>query len=546
MDDSHLDGTGIRLELSPDGGVLLALFTPVTGRRAVNAEELRRAIDAQGHGELFISGDALHELARRCPDAPSAFTLQIGYRSDATLAVHLSEDRMAATMSIEPAHGGRRISAEDVQAALAGHGVVSGILQEEIEAALAAGSASKLIVAAGTPPRHGQNSQFISLIPEMGSHMPQLSDDDTADYRNLGDIVSVSLGDPLVRRTPPTPGVAGRDLLGRELPATDGCEIPFADNLTGVACELHDCELLIAAISGRPVIIPRGVIVEPVLKLKRVDLSTGNLHFKGSLEIAGDVCEGMEVSATEQITVGGVVEAAQLRAGGDIEVKGGVIGHGKPGLDKADAPRKTAQLEAGGTVCVQFAENALIAAGRGIVVRELAMQCELSSGTFIRVGAEGTRKGHIIGGLSRAATLVHAVVIGSYAGVPTVIEVGVDPSLNRKLDTVKEALAEKRRLTEELTKTLAYLKENPASMEPGLAKLKERVYDKYQAEIAELTGEKKRLQKRIELNAQARVEVEREAFAGARIRMGGCSLLIEEDLTGPTFTFTEEGICYSC
>lgn len=540
MDNDHLEGTGVTLQLSPEAGVLSAQYNPSARKRALEADALRRAIE--GYGELFVSEDALDQLISRCA-APLGFTLRIGERRDATLALNLSDDLMTATITINQSYGGKRIGADEVLAALSDRGVVTGILYAEIEAAIEAGRASKLVVAAGIPPRPGEDSQFISLIPEMTSQVPQLSDDDTPDYRNLGDIVSVSPGDPLMRRTPPSTGISGWNLLGAELPTSDGRELNFADKLTGIACDLHDCDLLVAAISGHPVTVPNGVIVEPVFKVKRVDLSTGNLHFKGSLEIAGDVCEGMEVTATERITVGGIVEAATLKAGGDIEVKGGVIGHGKV-MEKAAGRRETAQLEAAGSVSVQFAENAVIVAGGEIVVRELAMQSELTAGAGIVVGEEGGRKGHIIGGRSRAATLVRAVVVGSRAYVPTVIEVGCDPSLHRKLETVKDAIAEKGRLMEELAKTLAYVKEKPGSMEPELVKLKERVYAKYQGEIAELTGEKKRLQKRMEINAQARVVVEREAFLGTQIRIGESSLHIEEDLVSPTFTLTDQVICY--
>lgn len=542
MENSHLDGTGLTLQLSPEKGVLSALYTPVTNRRGVSPEQLHQAIAAHGFAELYISQDAVDQLISKLSVASVGFTLQIGERRDATLTLHFSEDLMVATMTINASYGGRRIDSDEVQRALADHGVICGIKYQEIEAAILAGHASKLVIAAGTPPVPGEDTQFISLIPEMSRQGPILSEDDTADYRNLGEIVSVSLGDPLLRRTQPSKGVAGCDLTGREIPTSDGCEILFADNLVGVACDLHDCDLLIAARSGLPVLTPRGVTVEPELKLKRVDLSTGNLHFKGSIVIAGDVCEGMEVSATEQITVGGVVEAAKLKAGGDIEVKGGVIGHGKLTLNRSDQRPQSALLEAGGAVSVQFAENAVICAGGAIFVKEQAMQSELTAGTSIRVGEQGGRKGHIIGGVSRAANLVLAKVVGSYAGVPTLLEVGVDPSLHRKIEAVKEALAEKTRLIEELGKTLLYLRENSGSMEPGLAKLKERVHAKYQTEIAELTGEKKRLQKRMEINAQATVQVEREVFLGTQIRIGGSTLQIDEDLQGSTFRLTEQGI----
>ncbi|WP_224961380.1 DUF342 domain-containing protein [Geomonas subterranea] len=545
METDILDGTGLKLQLSPDQMSLLAQYTPVAKRRVLDAGQLREAIEASGYGELFISQDALVQTLQRCAVSPVAFTLQIGERRDATLALQLSDDMMMATMTIQPAYGGRRITFEEVEQTLSRAGVVCGILYDEIKAAVEAGEASKLVIAQGTPPIPGEDSQFISLIPEMATQMPQLSDDDTADYRNLGDIVSVSLGDPLLRRTPPTTGVPGVNLLGVELPTSDGVDIPFADNLTGIACDLSDPDLLVAAISGYPVIVPHGVNVDPVFKVKRVDLSTGNLHFKGSLDISGDVSEGMEVTATEDITVGGIVEAARIKAGGNIVIAGGVIGHGKaaqPG--KMVSRQEMAQLEAGGTVTVQFAENAAISAGGDIFIRELAMQSDLTSGGSIVVGEKGGRKGHIIGGICRAISLVHAVVIGSHAGVPTVIEVGVDPALNRKLEMVQENLAEKQRQLDELTKTLAYVKENPGSMDPGLLNLKQRIYTKCQGELAELTGEKKRLQKRMEINALAKVEVERDAFLGAQIRIGSSTLLIEEDLTNPTFTLGEEGIAY--
>jgi uncharacterized protein len=546
MENSELQGSGLLVQLSPEGGKLMAAFTPTVQRKTLDVAALRRAIALEGFQEMYLSTDALGELLKRCEVSPIAFTLQIGECRDASLSLSLADDCMSATVTINPAFGGSKITREEILKELSDRGVVCGILEEEIDAVVAAGQATKQQVAVGAQPCPGEDSQFMSLIPEAREQMPQLNDQDTADYRNLGDIVSVALGDPLMRRTSPTQGVPGYNLLGIELPTSDGCDIPFADNLTGVACDLHDCDLLIAACSGFPVVVPKGMIVEPVLKLKRVDLSTGNLRVKGSLEISGDVSEGMEVTATEGITVGGIVEAARLEAGGDIEVKGGVIGHGKLTLTKNEARHDTAQLKAGGCVTVQFAENALIFAATGITVRELAMQSELTSGTSITVGEKGGRKGHIIGGLSRAGTLVHAIVIGSHAGVPTVVEVGVDPSINQKLGFVKDSLEEKGGRLEELTKTIAYVRENPATMEPGLLLLKERVYAKLQSEVAELTGEKKRLQKRMEINALARVEVERDAFLGVQVRIGNASLQIEEDLSGPTFTLGAEGVEYSC
>lgn len=545
MQNNHLEGTGITLKFNAEQKSLTASFAPVPNKGSLTEEQLRETLAQEGYGELFISPETLEQFLKKWGVSPMPFSMQIGEQRDAALTVHVSDDLMQATMTITPAYGGRRITVEEVEQELASQGVVYGVLYDEIKHAIEAGEASNLVVAAGTQPVPGEDTQFISLIPEPTEQAPQLSENDTADYRNVGNVVSVSLGDPLLRRTQPTMGIPGMDLHGTEIPTTDGVDYPFADNLTGIACDLTDCDLLIAAISGHPVLVTRGVIVDPTLKVKRVDLSTGNLHFKGSLEIEGDVLEGMEVSATHDITVGGLVEAAKVKAGGNIVVNGGVIGHGKAALGKVENRKDMAQLEAEGSVWVQFAENSLISAGGEIVVKELAMQSELTSGTSITVGEKGARKGHIIGGICRAVSLVHAQVIGSHAGVPTVIEVGVDPALNKKLEIVQDALAEKERLIEELAKTLAYVRDNPGSMEPGLLALKQRIYVKYEGDIAELVSEEKRLQKRMEINAQAQVVVERDVFLGAQIRIGSKALQIEEDLMNPTFALGEEGVIYS-
>ncbi|GFO61652.1 hypothetical protein GMST_39770 [Geomonas silvestris] len=545
MVNSELEGSGLQIQLSPEGDKLLGAFTPTVQKVQLDAAALRQAVALAGYGEFFLLEDSITEFVRRSEVSPIAFTLQLGERRDATLSVSVSDDHMSATVSISAAQGGRQIAREDILKALADQGVVVGLLDAEIDAAVAAGKAKRHQVAAGIQPIPGEDTQFVSLVRE-GREVTELSEKETADYRDRGDLSSVSLGAPLMRRTPATKGIPGMNLLGVELSTTDGVDSPWADNLSNVACDINDPDLLIAGCAGFPVLVPGGISVDPVLRLKRVDLSTGHIRVQGSVEVEGDVTEGMLVTATESITVGGLVEAARLEAGGDIEVKGGVIGHSKLSLAKNEGLAGAAQVKAGGRVSVQFAENAVINAGTEIAVQQLVMQSELTSAGCISVGEPGGRKGHIIGGLCRAAALVHAVVIGSHAGVPTVVEVGVDPALNQKLSFVKDTLEEKNGRLDELAKTLAYVRENPGSMEPGLFQLKEKVFAKLQGEVTELTGEKKRLQKRMEINAQARVEVERDVFLGVQVRIGSAALQIEDDLLAPTFTLGEEGVEYIC
>lgn len=535
---------GLTFQISPDGGKLLATYEPVAQKVPIDTDWVWQALDAQNLSDLFILDDALSNLVKRCAVAADRFTMQIGERRDGTLALTVAPDLMSAYITITSAYGGNAVTSEQILQALQEQKIVSGILHDEIEKAVGEREVLKREIAKGRSPQPGEDSQFISLIPEMRERCPLADDTDNVDYRNLGGIVSVKSGDPLMRRYPATKGTPGENILGTPLPTTDGNDIAFTPNLSGTVFAENDGDLLLAAISGLPVQVDHGIIVEPVINLKNVDLSSGNLHFEGTVNIAGDVKAGMEVKATGDIIIGGVAEAAKIEAGGDIEIKGGVIGQREVRNQKGELNPDISYVHAGGSVTAQFVENACIIAGRDINIREVVMKSELTAGNEVIVGEHGMKKGHIIGGVCRATTLVHAIIAGSPANVSTRIEVGVDPSISEKLSIVKQQLEEKEKRQEETAKTLAYIRDNPAKVDAGMAKLKERVYNIQQAEITELTGRKKSLQKRLELVNNARIEIERTVYFGVHLMVGDKTLLIEDDLESKTFTRGEEGIAY--
>jgi uncharacterized protein (DUF342 family) len=218
-----------------------------------------------------------------------------------------------------------------------------------------------------------------------------------------------------------------------------------------------------------------------------------------------------------------------LEAKGNVEVKGGII---------------LADVHAKGSITALFAEKAHLHAAGNIALRELSMHSELKAGGLIVVGEQGMKRGNIIGGVSRAATLVHAIVLGSSGGVATRIEVGVDPDANEKLSEVKLQLEKKQKEAEEISKTLAYVQQNPQRFEPGIVRLKEITSSHLQSEIAELTGQKKRLLKRLESVDHARIEVERTVYYGVQVVIGDKTLAVDDDLENVTFHIEEDAIVY--
>ena len=531
-----------QMKFQLQGNRLLAICSPSEHAEPLDAVAFRRRLTEEGYAGYALQPEAVAELIRRCTVEQDEFSLEIGERRDGTCKVTVASDKMSAQLTIMPPQGGSAISREQVLQELRAQSVVFGIMDDVIDQALATGSCPGLLVAHGREPVKGSDTQFVSLVQEVKERQPHYEEEGgMVDYRDLGDIVSVAVGTPLMRRVPATPGEPGENVCGEQLPAVPGNELPFSSTLQGTVQSANDPDLLVAAIAGQPVLLANGVMVEPTISYKNVDLSSGNIRFEGSVTIAADVKEGMTVRASGDIIVGGVVEGAILEAGGNIEVKGGVIGQGEVRTPSGEISSEAARIHAGGSACVNFVENAVITAGDDITVNDFVMQSELVAGGQVVVGNAESRHGHIIGGTCKAALLVQAITLGSPAGVSTRVEVGVDPFVNEKLSAVVASLEQKEKEVEEFEKYLNYLHDHPEKGTPELLRLKERAYHGKQAEMVELIGQKKRLQKRLEPVPNARIEVARNVFAAVKMMICNHNHIVEEDIAGPVkFRWSEE------
>jgi len=102
-------------------------------------------------------------------------------------------------------------------------------------------------------------------------------------------------------------------------------------------------------------------------------------------------------------------------------------------------------------------------------------------------------------------------------------------------------MAAKEREVQEFEKYLNYLREHPEKATPELLRLKERAYHGKQAEMAELAGQKKRLQKRLEPIPTARIEVAKNVYAAVKMTVSNHNHIVEEDLVGGMkFRWSEE------
>lgn len=512
--------SGLTLKLADDGRRLLASFHPLQVLGEADLGLLRGEL-AEQFPDLFIFEQLLPQAVNKIR-AGEAFEITIGEVRDGEVQVHLDANKMVAYLHISPPFGGAPVTREQVGSAIERAGVVFGLDHEAVEQSIQAGHAENVLIAKGRPPVHGEDGRLESLIPSMKERRPRLDEHGLADYRNLGDVLVVHVGETLVRRVPATPGEAGETLLGQEIPAIPGKEVVFAPGLTGVVPDTSDPDVLVAAITGQPVQVKNGVIVEPTYAASRVDLSTGNIVFDGTVKVQGDVQAGMTIRATGDIHVAGTVEAATqgeatLEAGGDIVIQGGVIGR----VDSGDGESYVSRIHCKGSFTARFVQNVQIFAEDSIYVDDTAMQSELSAANQVVVGKEGSGKGRIIGGLIQATLLVKAQMIGSPSLTRTVVEVGFHPQMNDRLRHLASEREEWDKKLEDVQRVLAFAKLNPGRLSEETLQKAEKTLVAAQARIAELQDEHEVLNGQLELADKGRVVVEKILYEGVEVMSGG-------------------------
>lgn len=501
--------------------VTAALAKAGFGDWAVSEKDLAVFLDALGTGDPALS-DREFLLARRL---------------DGSFSLALDAGKQAATLSVCPPQGGREVSSEQVLQAVAAQGIVHGLDEDSMRQVVQAGARARTeaVIAVATLPVHGNDTVFESLVPQARQRMPYIDEHGRADYRNLGDVPQVSVDTPVMRRHPATPGTPGTNLLGQVIPARPGRELAFSSSLRNVRLSPDDPNVLLSTISGAPVVVPRGVLVEESLRVDRVDLSSGNLNFEGSVVIRDDVIAGMKVVASGDIIVNGMVEGAILEAGGDIQVRHGVVGqlqHHEDGSHHKVRP--TARLKAAGTVSAHFLENAWVQA-RDVVIHEQVFHSQVSASHAVIVGGQGARKGQIVGGLVRARELIECLLLGSPSGPHTQVVAGIDPGLRDRISELDQRIQEQNRLADELTRTVHFAKQHPERVAADFLRRAANTLAEAQAHIRELEMEKEALVAQQGRCQSACVLVRQRIFHGVEVFVGDRSRRIETEVMGGLF-----------
>ncbi len=357
--------------------------------------------------------------------------MRLGGPIDARIEVFTSANQMLAGAIVYPAQGkGKDLNRERLDIALKQHRVVRGLLEDSLsyitspktqQEMRTSGKPVCVILAYGENAYHGEDARLEVLIEDVADRRPQMDDDGHIDFLDLGDFPYVEADQALVRRHPPTEGKSGWTVTGRNVIGRKGKDLTLKPRNDSVKLAPGDEDLLLSNVAGMPVVDDKGAIVEQILKVDAVGLKTGHISFDGSVHIKGDVNPGMKVEVSGDVKIGGLVEAAYIKAGGSIEVAGGVIGRKRSEQEQKDNKEKTkttiddAYLEAGCTVKARFIQEAKVIAGQEIIVQTQILHSKVKAG--IKIHMPG--KGAIVGGIAKAQKLIDVAVCGAMANVQT-------------------------------------------------------------------------------------------------------------------------------
>jgi uncharacterized protein (DUF342 family) len=509
-----------------DDGKLLAIFEACECKPPLDKAIIKDALAKQGLSSLFLYENSLPDLIKKYSDATEGFVLEIGELRDGKCILKIDDDRMAAKLTLIPPYGGTPAGLLQIQQALQEKGVVKGIIKNEIEAALKEGYATERVIAQGAHPVRGIDARFQSLIPQIRERKPRIDEHGIVNYRDLGQLIVVKPGDPLMCRTPPTKGQKGWDITGQVVMPQPGQDIPFASGLQGVELDPNaeldpdNNSLLLAAIAGQPKLVPNGVVVEPTIALPQVDISTGNMRFDGTINIKGDVKEGMKIHVTGDVFVGGTVEAAEIEAGGNVVIKGGVIGHNEQSGDPNEDLIFNAKIISKGSISARFAENVSMDAGIDIIIEEFSMHNHLTALNRILVGKSGGKKGRIIGGITCASVLVKTAIIGSSAGFITKVRAGFNPYLQAKIDKLKLKIDANEKEQEDIRKIIAFISMHPEKDRNDLLNKLFHTRGKLEVDCAQLHADRIHLLSEMTLAEHVQVIAEEAVHCGAEIQIG--------------------------
>lgn len=476
---------------------------------------------------------------------------RLGGPIDARIEVYLSPNQMLAGVVVFPPQGrGQDITVSTLNRALQEARIVRGLINESLAELTSEATCQQLrqtgdpicmIVAYGESAYDGEDAWLEPLIDEIMDRRPLMNDEGQVDFFELGDFPHIEADQALVRRHPPTQGKTGWTVTGKTIKGRNGKDIVLSAKDESVKLAPDDHDLLLSNVAGMPVVHEKGALVEQVLKLEEVGLKSGHVRFDGSVFVKGNVNPGMKIEVTGDVKIGGLVEAAYIKAGGSIEIGGGVIGRKEQAGKKnhlQDANKNTTEafLHAGVTVKARFIQEATIKAAQEVIVQKQILHSQIKAGIKIHL----LGKGAIVGGLAEANQYIDIGIAGAPANVTTHLRVGNTQDLRQEATRINQKLQQIEIQKSKLKDLVAKIKQlrKPITEEKKQQIMQAR--DQLQTQENAFYDRLAAIQEEIKERQSARIHIRKTCFPGTLLEIDEAQFAPRNDL-GKITLYLREG-----
>ncbi|SDN19466.1 DUF342 domain-containing protein [Acetanaerobacterium elongatum] len=436
---------------------------------------------------------------------------------DAECRVELSNDLLQAFVSVlAPEDGGLDITIPVIMQALKDNNVVYGIKLDVIQKIVIQKLyEKKILVAEGVPAQNGKNGEITNRFVFGKKGIPKYNVDGSVNFKELNLIYNVQKDQVLCDIIAPTDGVDGMTVTGQNIASVRGrdARLPLGKN---VLVNPQNTEI-IAGISGNLVERHNVLEIDDTFVVDGdVDNAIGNIDFVGNVFVKGDVKSGFSVNALGNIKVNGIVEAATVKARGDITILG---------MNGAGGGRLTAE----GNLIASFLENANIEVN-GSISANSVMYCKIRCGGNLELKG---KNGSMVGGRYVVAKDLTARSIGSPSHIITDITLGSSTTLVSEMDTIFRRLQQLQNDELKLAQIIVFLSSKDKTMlsQDKLKLLDQAVYNK-----SVITLEKEKLQVKYSVMEEelhqpnvSKIICKGTIYAGTRITMGTSSVQVTED-----------------
>lgn len=438
---------GITLKVDSKNKYLDMELNPVEIEEVLEAKSVTAFLQQSDYRQWFFFEENILQAVEACQKAQEKENSQpvierIAECKHASVKVSISEDEMQAEMKVVTPHGGKNVTLGTLKAKAQQAGVKRGLGIKRLRAIVkeakqaAPGTTIEVLIAKGLPPRKGKSSRLKPLVPNALERIlkPQTKSSSRVDMRDLGDVICVKAGTPILERVPPTKGRHGYSIKGTRIKAEPG-EWQKLRPAEGTAVDSNNDNILLADITGMPKFKDNKMWVDDTFICKGVNVGSGNVNYDGAVLVNGDVTEKMQIVASGDITVNGFVESAMLKAGGDIIITEGAMG-------KVDDASKnfSCTLIAQGSIHIQHGQGLDIKCGENVTVGKQLAYSRINCEGSLTVGPIDNPNGNLFSCEVICQDAVRAGSIGAVSG----------SNLSFDFTQGFEQLKEKQALLEEL------------------------------------------------------------------------------------------------